>query len=233
MTFEKYYNEIYAVVLLKYFWKDYADDFYKAESPDWVSPSLGLGMEVSQALLQQDGEAKKFIDTYLGERRDRLPKSAWERYGDAMYFYNDRLWGLHIPDEKSRREGYVYRAVYRFQKKLEKLNRNYSDHAVNGLFLFLHTDHPDLQTAQEITAQMAALQQNCAETFRYVFMDCERVLYVADLHQDAVEAIDIPEDARVLMQRQTEHLRQGTEWPNGAIFAQKYAALFGENAKKS
>jgi len=63
MTFEKYYNEIYAVVLLKYFWKDYADDFYKAESPDWVSPSLGLGMEVSQALLQQDGEAKKFIDT--------------------------------------------------------------------------------------------------------------------------------------------------------------------------
>ena len=80
---------------------------------------------------------------------------------------------------------------------------------------------------------MAALQQNCAETFRYVFMDCERVLYVADLHQDAVEAIDIPEDARVLMQRQTEHLRQGTEWPNGAIFAQKYAALFGENAKKS
>ena len=78
MAFEKLFNELYAVVMLKYFWKPYVADFIKEESPDWVSHTLDLGMEVSQALLQQDGEAQKFIELYLGKRAGKkFPKVQW------------------------------------------------------------------------------------------------------------------------------------------------------------
>lgn len=224
MAFEKLFNELYAVVMLKYFWKPYVADFIKEESPDWVSHTLGLGMEVSQALLQQDGEAQKFIELYLGKRREEIPQSAMERYGEALYFYNERLWALRLPEEQ---DGYARRAQYRFAKKLEKLNRNYTAYLYNGLYLFLHTDRPQPEEIAELAESMRLGQQQQQRQFRYVFLDCITRLYIADFEHNSccVDSIEIPEGARRYMQRQTQVLRQASEWERGTAFAEVEAQL--------
>ncbi len=47
MVYEKLLNEIYAVVSLKFLWKEYQPTFIKSESPDWINETMNLGLEVS------------------------------------------------------------------------------------------------------------------------------------------------------------------------------------------
>ena len=91
MAYEKLLNEIYAAVSLKYLWKDYKPSFVKSESPDWINATMNLGMEVSQALLPDDGQMESFIEKYLGMPKEQIPPSAKERYGDRLHFYNGRF----------------------------------------------------------------------------------------------------------------------------------------------
>ena len=58
MAYEKLLNEIYAAVSLKYLWKEYEPYFVKSESPDWINPNMDFGLEVSQALLPDDGQRR-------------------------------------------------------------------------------------------------------------------------------------------------------------------------------
>ena len=119
MTYEKLYNELFALVSLKYFWKEYKDGFEKSESPDWVNEAAGFGIEVSQALLQNDGEAQNFIELYLGKKREEIPDTAFEKFGAGMHFYNGRLWAL-TADVDSGSDDYIRKAAYRFDKKTQK-----------------------------------------------------------------------------------------------------------------
>lgn len=37
-------------------WKEYRPCFIKSESPDWINETMDFGLEVSQALLPDDGQ---------------------------------------------------------------------------------------------------------------------------------------------------------------------------------
>lgn len=91
MAYEKLFNEIYAAVSLKYLWQEYRPSFVKSESPDWINEEMELGLEVSQALLPDDGQTKNFIEKYLGCLKEELPEAMVERYGDRLHFYNGRF----------------------------------------------------------------------------------------------------------------------------------------------
>ena len=82
VAYEKLLNEIYAVVSLKYLWKEYRPYFIKSESPDWINETMDLGLEVSQALLPGDGQEESFIEQYLG-----CLKEEWTVLGDSTGFY--------------------------------------------------------------------------------------------------------------------------------------------------
>ncbi len=86
MAYEKLLNEIYAAVSLKYLWVDYKPSFVKSESPDWINETMDLGLEVSQALLPDDGQAESFIEQYLGRRKEELPAAACTRDGERLHF---------------------------------------------------------------------------------------------------------------------------------------------------
>ena len=88
MAYEKLLNEIYAAVSLKYLWKEYEPYFVKSESPDWINPNMDFGLEVSQALLPDDGQEESFIEKYLGCRKEELPSLAYDKYGERLNFYN-------------------------------------------------------------------------------------------------------------------------------------------------
>lgn len=136
MAYEKLLNEIYAVVSLKYLWKEYQPYFIKSESPDWINETMDFGLEVSQALLPNDGQEESFIEQYLGCLKEELPPHAFEKYGGRLNFYNGRFWAI-LPDQEVQQD-YLSKAKYRFDRKLEKLNTNYVHKRYNGLYLYLH-----------------------------------------------------------------------------------------------
>ena len=153
VAYEKLLNEIYAAVSLKYLWKEYQPYFIKSESPDWINENMDFGLEVSQALLPDDGQEESFIEQYLGCRKDELPSQTFEKYGDRLNFYNGRFWAI-LPDPLVQQD-YLSKAKYRFDRKLEKLNTNYTHKRYNGLDLFLHpTDENDNNLYKLFTVSM-------------------------------------------------------------------------------
>ena len=108
MAYEKLLNEIYAAVSLKYLWKEYQPYFIKSESPDWINETMDFGLEVSQALLPDDGQEENFIEQYLGCLKEELPPQAFEKYGDRLNFYNGRFWAI-MPD-RAVHQDYLFKA---------------------------------------------------------------------------------------------------------------------------
>ena len=182
MAYEKLLNEIYAAVSLKYLWKEYEPYFVKSESPDWINPNMDFGLEVSQALLPDDGQEESFIEKYLGCRKEELPSLAFDKYGERLNFYNGRFWAI-LPDNTVQQD-YLSKAKYRFDRKLEKLNANYIHKHYNGLYLFLHpTDENDID-AGALFEYMRYTQEKKKMRFDRVFLNCVKTIYVCNYEND-------------------------------------------------
>lgn len=205
MAYEKLLNEIYAITALKYFWLGYRKGFIKWESPDWFHREADIGIEVSQALLPKDGQEENFIETYLGKHRKDIPEDAARRYGDRLYFYNDRLWALL--DDGTSAISCEEKILTRFKSKLLKLNTNYHHCKTNALYLFAHEELTEGEV-REINEKLIATQKPAEYRFDLLFLDCKSTLYIADLNQNKMEAILIPQKAQRFLDEKTEALRQ-------------------------
>lgn len=213
MAYEKLLNEIYAVVSLKYLWKEYRPSFVKSEAPDWINETMNLGLEVSQALLPDDGQTESFIEQYLGCLKEELPSAAIERYGERLHFYNGRFWAV-LPDQ-NRRQDYLSKAKYRFERKLEKLNANYQHRRYNGLYLFLHpADENDIDAGQ-LFEYMRQKQEGERAHFDRVFLNCGRKIYVCNYTENILEPIVFPKNAESFLNTEAEYLRYCREWIDG------------------
>ena len=213
MAYEKLLNEIYAALSLKYLWKDYKPSFVKSESPDWINATMNLGMEVSQALLPDDGQMESFIEKYLGMPKEQIPPSAKERYGDRLHFYNGRFWAI-LPDENLPDEC-IKKAKYRFDKKLEKLNSNYRAQKYNSLYLFLHPTEAGNVDVATLFEYMKNKQSVMQEKFHWVFLNCTKVIYVCNFMEDTMEEIVLPQNAETFLNTEAEYLRYSGEWNDG------------------
>lgn len=224
MAYEKLLNEIYAVVSLKYLWREYQPSFVKSESPDWINETMNLGLEVSQALLPDDGQTKNFIDQYLGCRKEELPSAALERYGERLNCYNGRFWAV-LPDDIAHQD-YLYKAVYRFDKKLEKLNTSYQQKRYNGLYLFLHPMDESAIDVERLFESMGQHQSHCAQHFDWVFLNCVKVIYVCNYTTNSIEPIVLPPNAETFLSTEAEYLRYCGEWEDG-VSLEEVTDLFG------
>lgn len=213
MAYEKLLNEIYAAVSLKYLWKEYRPFFVKNESPDWVNEAMDFGLEVSQALLPDDGQEESFIERYLGCLKEELPPQAIEKYGDRLNFYNGRFWAI-LPD-KAIQQDYLSKAKYRFDRKLEKLNTNYVHKHYNGLYLFLHPAENNNIDAGALFEYMRFTQENCSRRFDWVFLNCVKTIYVCNYIDNSVEPIILPKNAENFLNTEAEYLRYCHDWEDG------------------
>lgn len=213
LAYEKLLNEIYAVVSLKYLWKEYRPYFVKSESPDWINETMDFGLEVSQALLPNDGQEEDFIERYLGCLREELPPQAFEKYGDRLNFYNGRFWAI-LPDLEVE-EDYLFKAKYRFDRKLEKLNTNYTYKKYNGLYLYLHPAEENDIDVEALFAYMKTTQEKMSKHFDWVFLNCEKKIYVCDYSNDRMEEIILPPNAENFLNTEAEYLRYCHEWEDG------------------
>ncbi|MCD8053159.1 MAG: GNAT family N-acetyltransferase [Lachnospiraceae bacterium] len=213
MAYEKLLNEIYAALSLEYLWPEYRPSFIKSESPDWINESMELGLEVSQALLPEDGQAGSFLEKYLGCLRSELPESAFSRYGERLYFYNDRFWAI-LPEE-GRGQSCLYKAKYRFDRKLEKLNRNYRRCRCNALYLFLHPEKQTRVDAADLFAYMTERQETFEVRFDWVFLHCTNVIFVCDFQSGRMEEIPLTDGAGAFLAAEAERLRHDSAWAQG------------------
>ena len=213
VAYEKLLNEIYAAVSLKYLWKEYQPYFIKSESPDWINDTMDFGLEVSQALLPDDGQEERFIEQYLGCRKEELPPQAFEKYGDRLNFYNGRFWAI-LPD-RTVHQDYLFKAKYRFDRKLEKLNTTYMQRQFNGLYLFLHpTDENDID-AGALFEYMRLTQETREKCFDWVFLNCVKTIYVCNYKNNTIEPIRLPKNAESFLNTEAEYLRYCHDWENG------------------
>ena len=215
MAYEKLLNEIYAAVSLKYLWSEYQPSFIKSESPDWINETMDFGMEVSQALMPEDGKTESFLEQYLGCLREELPEMAFEIYGERLHFYNGRFWAI-LPDEQVEQD-YIAKAKYRFDKKLEKLNRNYQNRKYNGLYLFLHPSDENSIDVEELFDYMKEQQAEKAVKFDWVFLNCVKVIYVCDFKAYIFEPIVLPKNAENFLNAEAERLRFLADWNDGVM----------------
>ena len=219
MAYEKLLNEIYAAVSLKYLWKEYEPYFVKSESPDWINPNMDFGLEVSQALLPDDGQEESFIEKYLGCRKEELPSLAFDKYGERSNFYNGRFWAI-LPDNTVQQD-YLSKAKYRFDRKLEKLNANYIHKHYNGLYLFLHpTDENDID-AGALFEYMRYTQEKKKMRFDRVFLNCVKTIYVCNYENNTIEPIVLPPNAENFLNTEAEYLRNCCDWKDGTALEMK------------
>ena len=215
MAYEKLLNEIYAAVSLKYLWKEYQPYFIKSESPDWINETMDFGLEVSQALLPDDGQEESFIEQYLGCLKEDLPPQAFEKYGERLNFYNGRFWP--ILTDRAVHQDYLSKAKYRFDTKLDKLKTNYVDKRYNGLYLFLHpTDENDID-AGALFEYMRLTQETREKRFDWVFLNCVKTIYVCDYRTDTIEPIRLPQNAESFLSTEAEYLRYCHDWEDGMV----------------
>lgn len=214
MAYEKLYNEIYAIISLKYLWKEYKPGFVKNESPDWINENMKLGLEVTQALLPDDGKTESFIDKYLGCLKEELPYSAIDFYGDRLHFYNGRFWA--VLDAERKQQDYIEKVKYRFDKKLEKLNTNYLHMENNGIYIYVHPAKHEKVDAKKLFHYMNKEQSDKKYGFKYVFLNCIDILFVLDFEKESIEKIKLPENAAYLFDSETEKLRHTRTWEDGS-----------------
>ena len=174
---------------------------------------MDFGLEVSQALLPDDGQEERFIEQYLGCRKEELPPQAFEKYGDRLNFYNGRFWAI-LPDQTVHQD-YLFKAKYRFDRKLEKLNTNYMQRKYNGLYLFLHpTDENDID-AGALFEYMRLTQETREKCFDWVFLNCVKTIYVCNYKINTIEPIRLPKNAESFLNTEAEYLRYCHDWENG------------------
>ena len=214
MAYEKLLNEIYAAVSLKYLWSEYKPSFVKSESPDWINKTMEFGMEVSQALMPEDGKAESFLEQYLGCLKEELPDTAYLYYGERLHFYNGRFWAI-LPDPELEQD-YLTKAKYRFDKKLEKLNTNYQNMKYNGLYLFLHPTEESHIDIEHLFLYMKEQHAKQEIRFDWVFLNCVKTIYVCNFIEDKLEPIVLPKNAANFLNTETEYLRYLHDWEDGA-----------------
>gem|GEM_PF-1771189 len=121
ILYDKYYYESYALLTLKYYWSGYTEGFENLDKPDLQNKKANIGIEVVQALSEDEGM-----------RRSRIIK--FEEYENE------------ISAEKAKRKigfdfgNHFKEMIKRIDGKLEKLNNKIEDGYVlfdtNGLYIY-------------------------------------------------------------------------------------------------
>ena len=190
MIYEKLYNEIYALLSVKRLGSEYKGIYKKIESPDWINEHDDIGIEVTQALLQYEGEAQKVIDKFLGMRLEDIPQAEIEPFLDRAEFFCGRLQAINT---ENGTHSYVFKTLYRFDKKLYKLNTNYSLMKRNCFYIFLHKDNVVYSDIEYIFENIKVQQSRKKNKFNTVFLNCIETIYVLDFNLGIISTIMLSE----------------------------------------
>lgn len=142
MKYSKYYFERYALLsLIKCFGYKFEDILEENfESPDWQSETLDIGIEVTRALDEKDGELEHIIDKLFnkGFSGKEVKKIVKEKHTKYSRFFRSKhnIAYCSVP--------YLYRTeIKKIAKaitiKTKKLNKHFKAFKENWLYIFSDT----------------------------------------------------------------------------------------------
>lgn len=148
--------EQYARLSLIYCYDKKLSLLQKGEEPDWQSPELGIGMEVTEALHPDDGRKRAVINRYFGKGLDG--QAIKDQFREKYPEYSQQL---HVvgniacfsdPFDMQLKIQQVCSAII---TKSKKLNDNYSKFQQNWLYVFV----PELFVDRDIPVVFQAYKE--------------------------------------------------------------------------
>ncbi len=202
--------EIQAILFLKYLWKGYQPGFIKNESPDWQNQIHDMGVEITQALTQEEGDIRSFWNENRGKNKSALNKRKLMKYQNSFAAKNKKFASMTLRQLRDlhNENSTLEKTKTAFAKKIKKLNGNYSIFRCNCLFIYENAGMRPQNEVQRIAAAIKQIQDSgsYANKFQTVFLKYFDTLFTLDLCQDTIEAIAIENPVAIALNADAEKL---------------------------
>lgn len=216
--FDKTRLELSALLLIRECWPGYVAGFRKSESPDWVNPAAGIGLEITQAIDNQHGYALALAYRYLGRSRDGIPAPVLRRFTGGLDFSGGRLRAVSpskgpVPGGQSIRF-----ALQALDKKLRLVNTDgFQKFPLNALALLLQVP-PSEADLSDFLEQIRLRGRAYPLRFRPIFLLCGGFYCCIDPVASAMSSRALPPARQAYIEATAEALRLRQEWRAGAAF---------------
>lgn len=187
----KDYMEWYALLSLIYSYDTALTLLEKGEEPDWQSAKLDLGLEVTEALLSEDGRKRAVINQYFGKELDGQYIKEQIEHKYPEYSHQMSVIGkIACFSESYDMMPKVRQVGLAISMKTRKLNQNYTRFANNWLYVFA----PSLFTQDDIHAVCQICQENnqaYAIQFDKVFFNVNDKVFVVSITGTVEQILDL------------------------------------------
>ncbi|MFA0815133.1 MAG: hypothetical protein ACC608_05035 [Anaerofustis sp.] len=188
--YNKTYSEHYARLTLIESYDAAMSDLTVADKPDLQSETLGCGIEVTQALSENEGRCNFDLINRFRERGygyEDIRKEVLRRSSQSVgYPYESG------EKQKMFDPATTFNLVQdRIADKLEKLNSNYRIFHQNGLYIFAETPLLKEFDIRLITTFIEVTENEYPVVFDLYFINCIDILYVYRTHQRTLMPITI------------------------------------------
>lgn len=229
MPLNRIESELLAMITLKEYWPLYQEGFVKSERPDWINRSAGVGVEVTNAMEESDGQLISAFQKFSGVQKVEIPATVSERFLNHFFYDREgRLYGYTlIPgvfDSIQTSADGASLIIESVQKKSSKMNDSvvpYHHMPCNTLFVFTESIpwllYEDI--VYKVWPNIMVESRVYKETFKTIFLLRGEYFYTMNLDPKT------DYDQRVTFQqvdstrlRETLTLYQSSPLENGAIF---------------
>lgn len=154
----------------------------KHEKPDFQSGELGIGIEVTEAISEKQGEERFIINNYFGKGLD----------GETVKAESEKRFGNKIRGKISVQNGVAVYSKYdgmfdtseymdsisnSILRKMEKLNNHYEIFNENWLYVFTHTSLIEIADIEVVCWNWFS---NSGLNFDKIFLNCMNNIYSVD-----------------------------------------------------
>ena len=173
VLYDKYYYECFALLTLKYFWSGYEDGFENLDKPDLQNEKADIGIEVVQALSEEEGLYRSMLSKGYGTEETWEEEAAFEFQGDEY------------DNSKHIRE--IYK---RFGEKLHKLNKQedgYKPFSMNGIYIYAENSKIEKKDILEMQPRFEQIQSRYMKGFDIIFINAIDKMYEIKGNRDIMQ----------------------------------------------
>lgn len=197
ILYDKHYYESYALLSLKYFWDDYSEGFENSDRPDLQNINANIGIEVVQALSEDEGMWRSKIIN-----RDET---------DDINAINALCEGKY--DIKT----HIEEIIKKIEIKLKKLNKDedgYKLFKTNALYIFAESDMIRLEDISNMLPEIHKISIHFERKFDILFVNAVNKLFVIK-NNDDIAIIYFDKDAIKMMHREAMERSEAIRLLNG------------------
>jgi len=209
ILYDKYYYECYALLTLKYFWSGYKEGYENLDKPDLQNEDANVGIEVVQALSEDEGMYRSRIIKYFGnENYEEYIQDEIDRNNNSKSIYAIRDGHVYDCQDELAYDYKVHskQILEKIQIKHEKLNRQEDEYklfSTNGLYVYAENQMITINDITKLRPQIKQIAKRFVKKFNIVFINAVDKMYIID-GENEIQQMDF--DAESLKKMHSEAL---------------------------